>query len=228
MGVKLDDTDRVLAVKTENLDVLWDMPKRSNHINDETELCPTCNETVLIQNETAFFECCGGRTCKKCLEKQVLEGDPDTCPLCNADMSDDSEEATVVRIRHRANRGDPNACFNLGGIYDSGLYSVKEDQTQARHWYRLAAVGGEVRGAHNLACCYRDGPGPIDLVQALKYFRIAAEGGHLPAITNVGLAYLNGSGVARDIQESEKWLTLGAQRGDPLAQQQLGDLRYHR
>lgn len=225
VGVKLDDSSRVMAVKTKYLDVMWDMPKRSNYTNDEKELCPVCPNTVLINHEASFFECCGGRICRECFEKQIFEGDPDTCPLCHADMTDTSEAAAVVRIRTRANQGDPNALYNLGGIYDGGLYGVEQDQVKARYYYRLAAEGGEVRGAQNLACSYRDGEGgPVDLVQAYTYFRMAAEGGHLQGITNLGLAYLHGDGVKQDIHESVKWLKLGAERGDLLAQQKLANM----
>ena len=48
--------------------------------------------------------------------------------MCRSDTSDSSEAASVKKIRKRANRGDANAMYNLGGYYDSGdlvLYRIK-------------------------------------------------------------------------------------------------------
>lgn len=115
-------------------------------------------------HEAAFFECCGGRICKDTFEKHILKDDPYVFPLCQADMPDGSEAAAVVRIRTHAKLGDHKACFNLGGIYDAGMYGVVQNRPKARHYHRLASEGGEFRRAQNLACSYRDIEGvPVDL-----------------------------------------------------------------
>ena len=113
--------------------------------------------------------------------------------------------------------------FNLGGIYDSGLYGIAQDQAVARVWFQRAAEKGEVRAAHNLACSYSDGEGgPVDSRLAAHYFKMAAEKNHIQAITNYGIALMRGEGVEKDIDEAKKWLTKSAKAGDELAVQQLG------
>lgn len=125
----------------------------------------------------------------------------------------------------RAERGDANAMYNVGGIYDAGRHGVRQDQAVARTWYRKAAEKGEMRAAHNLGCSHRDGEGgPVDRALAAKYFRMAAEGGHVEAATNYGMALMSGDGVAADAVEAKKWLKKSADAGDELAVQQLGML----
>jgi len=214
----------VISVSPLKLEMIWDLPSRSNPNNDEDEICPVCCDTVLITNETcSLFACCGARICNQCFARCCMGPDPDRCPFCRSSTKDTSDEAEIAKIRARANRGDANACYNLGGYYDfGGKFGIQQDQKKAREWYKIATLKGEVRAAQNLGCCHRDGEGgPIDLVEAAKYFRIAAEGGYVPGITNLGIAYLYGHGVKTDFQEAEKWLKLGAKRGDQMAADQL-------
>ena len=67
--------------------------------------------------------------------------------MCRSDTSDSSEAASVKKIRKRANRGDANAMYNLGGYYDTGRLGVIQNQALARIWYQKAAEKGEARGA---------------------------------------------------------------------------------
>ena len=159
---------------------------------------------------------------KNALFKRNSPSKKDVCPLCRADISDGSETAAIQRIRARAERGDANAMYNLGGYYDTGRPSIPKDQAMARVWFERAAEKGESRGAYNLACSYRDGEGgAVDKAQAAKYFRMAGERGHIQGVTCYGLALMSGDGITRDVVEGKKWLKKGADAGDELAVQQL-------
>ncbi|KAL7526624.1 hypothetical protein ACHAWF_001852 [Thalassiosira exigua] len=225
----------VVSIKRENLVVLGDTPKINGslagtelkHLGMAVEECPICMDTMMDTEDNAvFMDCCGGSFCKNCAIKsfseQMISERMKSCPLCRADKSDDSGEASVVRIRARAERGDASAMFDLGGIYDGGLRGVQQDQSLARTWYQKAAEKGDTRGAYNLACSYNDGDGGlVDLALAAEYFRMSAEKGHIQAATNLGIAYMCGNGVERDIDEARKWFSVGAQVGDEVAEQNL-------
>jgi len=238
----------IISLLPTKLEMVWEIKKDDD--NEKQELCPICCDTVMVINETSsLYSCCGGMICNRCFVKHATTGmsiggsggsgssasnnNSDRCPLCRADISDCSDATEIARIRERANRdgngnATANACYNLGGYYDTGnvRYNIQQDQVKARYWYKKAALKGEVRAALNLACCFRDGDGGvIDHVEALKYLKMAAAGGHIPGITNLGLAYMRGDGTKQDLEEAEKWLRVGASRGDVLATQQLDVLQ---
>jgi TPR repeat protein len=55
---------------------------------------------------------------------------------------------------------------------------------------------------------------PADFDKAIELFTRAAEGGQPYAPTNLGRMYRDGVGVDRDLAVAEKWLEMGAERGD--------------
>lgn len=225
------ESREVVAIKRDNLETRWNNIGGSaagsdmKHWGLAEEECPICMDTVMnvgLNKNAAYMECCGKSICEKCYVQTKFTTQKDSCPLCRADVSDTSETAAVKRIQARAERGDANAMYNLGGYYDTGKPGLAQDQAMARVWYQRAAEKGESRGAYNLACSYRDGDGgPVDKAQAAKYFRMAGEKGHIQGVTCYGLALMSGDGVKRDTVEGKKWLQKGADAGDELAVQQL-------
>mmetsp|Transcript_7420 Transcript_7420/g.15201 ORF Transcript_7420/g.15201 Transcript_7420/m.15201 type:complete len:342 (+) Transcript_7420:105-1130(+) len=221
----------VVAIKRENLETRWnciggiEAGSDMKHWGMTEEECPICMDVVMnigLNKNAAYLECCGKSICEKCFVQTQFTKQKDVCPLCRADISDGSETAAIKRIRARAERGDANAMYNLGGYYDTGRPSIPKDQAMARVWFQRAAEKGESRGAYNLACSYRDGEGgAVDKAQAAKYFRMAGERGHIQGVTCYGLALMSGDGIKRDIVEGKKWLKKGADAGDELAVQQL-------
>ena len=221
-----------LSIKPENLEVRWNT-KTFNGSNSaggdvlnwgiEREECPICMDNIMSNvDNRSVMDCCGGKICSECWVKTQFTKQRDSCPLCRSDTSDGSVEAAAKKVRARAERGDANAMYNVGGYYDSGINGYPQNQHLARKWFKKAAECGETRAAHNLACSYRDGEGgPVDTVMAAKYFRMAAVKGHVQATTCLGIAYMTGDGVDRDLDEAKKWLQIGANAGDELAVQQL-------
>jgi len=228
----LEHTEQ-LSVRSENLDVSYKCNPYGTDKNldgDAVKLeeCPICFERVVDPNgmsnaRSTIWECCGQRTCNRCFFDHNTKGtNRDACPLCRADLSDGSPEACLKRIQARADRGDANAMYNMGGFYDYGQAGVRKDQALARVWYEKAALKGEARAASNLGCSHRDGEGgPINKQLAVKWFKVGAELGHVQAATNYAIALMRGDGVEKDTKAAERWLKASAKAGDELAVQQL-------
>src|SRR5438874_13835835 len=62
----------------------------------------------------------------------------------------------VTEVRTKAEKGDAQAQFDLGFMYDEGK-SVERDSTEATKWYRKAAEQGFAKAQLNLAAMYESG-----------------------------------------------------------------------
>jgi TPR repeat protein len=82
--------------------------------------------------------------------------------------------AAVPELRNDAERGDRNAQYKLGLVYDVGV-GAKQDLAEAALWYRRAADQGHVAAQFNLGLMYANSRGvPPDLVQAHMWLNLAA------------------------------------------------------
>jgi len=128
----------------------------------------------------------------------------------------------ILQITERAERGDIEAQYELGGIYGSGD-GVPQDFQKAIKWFRKAALNGNLRSINEMGVYYALGNGvPKDVVESAKWFRKAAEQGHATSQFNLGNCYLNGDGVVKDSAEAVKWFRKAAGQGQVGAQTQLG------
>ena len=91
-------------------------------------------------------------------------------------------------IRKRVDAGDPVAIFNLGNLYEHGLYGLEKDATRAVELYERAAKL-EVKKAHfNLGAMYAKGTDvEKDTAKALRHYDAAAICGHVLARYNLGI-----------------------------------------
>jgi hypothetical protein len=122
------------------------------------------------------------------------------------------EDAKSCRVL--AQRGDADAEYRLGRIYDHGM-GVPPDPSEAARWYGKAAEQGHARAENGLGFLYSHGRGvPQDSAQAVLWYRKAAEQGYASAQYNLGLMYLYGKGVAQDRKEADLWLQRAADQGD--------------
>jgi hypothetical protein len=81
----------------------------------------------------------------------------------------------VALWRPLAERGDVNAEYNLGVMYEMG-HGVPVNKSQAALWYRKAAENGFPAAMENLATLITAASrGPENLVSAYMWLRIAAE-----------------------------------------------------
>jgi TPR repeat protein len=80
-------------------------------------------------------------------------------------------------LQERAEKGDAQAEFTLGTLFEAGRSGRKKDFLQAEHWYRLSAEHGNPFAQASLGILYRFGKGVHqDYVEAYKWFSIAAAG----------------------------------------------------
>ena len=80
--------------------------------------------------------------------------------------------------RLRADQGDADAQYNLGGAYYTG-YGVTQDYAEAVKWWRLAADQGNADAQYNLGVAYYSGYGVTqDYAEAHKWLNLAAAAGH--------------------------------------------------
>ena len=117
-----------------------------------------------------------------------------------------------------AERGDAEAQYDLGVMYDYGI-RVPEDDAKAVHWYRKAAERGDAEAQYELGLMYDYGEGvPEDDAMAVHWYRKAAEQGDADAQTKLGLMYAKGEGVPEDHVQAYAWLSVAAAQGHDNAQ----------
>ena len=104
-----------------------------------------------------------------------------------------------------AQKGNAEAQFALGLMYDKGQGVVKNDR-QAAAWYQKAANQGHADAQLNLGLMYANGWGVAkNYQQAAAWYQKAADQGNADAQYNLGLMYYNGQGVARNYRQAAAW-----------------------
>jgi TPR repeat protein len=130
----------------------------------------------------------------------------------------------LVWYRRGADRGDPQAQFDIAWTYQNGL-GVPADPAQAVQWYRRAAENGHAMAANNLGVLYKNGVGTErDYSEAMRWYRRAADAGNAEAQNNIGVLYNNGQGVERDYEGALLWFKRAAVAGNASAEVNLGIL----
>jgi uncharacterized protein len=78
-----------------------------------------------------------------------------------------------------AQRGDSDAAFGLGMLYERGDGDLQQDYRQADRWYERAAEQGNIGAEYRLALIWSAGGEnfPADLVEAYKWILLASENG---------------------------------------------------
>ena len=83
--------------------------------------------------------------------------------------------AQTPSLRERADKGDADAQFNLGKMYEAGRGRYQKDYAEAARWYRASAEQGDAFAQASLGILYRFGKGvPQNYVQAYMWFQLAA------------------------------------------------------
>ena len=104
-----------------------------------------------------------------------------------------------------AEQGDVAAQYRLGVMYDKGE-GVRENDTEAVKWYRLAAEQGAFEAQEQLAWKYEEGEGvPQNYVEAYKWYALAAAQG-------IGFAK-----IARDTLQTNRMTPAQIAEGQRLA-----------
>jgi hypothetical protein len=124
--------------------------------------------------------------------------------------------------RPLAERGDPEAQYRIGRMYEFGN-GYPKDQAQGIAWIRKAAAQNHADALQELGVIYATGDGvKQDDVQAVAWFRKAADLGEPTAQYNLGLLYAKGQGVTKDYAQAIDWWRKSAVQGNADAQFKLG------
>jgi len=127
-----------------------------------------------------------------------------------AAMQKGDYKVALDELRPLAAKGDPNAQFLLGMLYDSGR-GVAQDQAVAASWYRKAAKQNHPLAQLYLGLLLYTGEGvKQDHVEAARWFRAAADSGNAEAQFYLGSMYERGAGVKQNPTEAIRWLTKSA------------------
>ena len=125
------------------------------------------------------------------------------------------------RIQARLTKQELNAArCRLGQLYLDGD-EIPLDESEARHWYHLAAKDA-VPGAEfaiGEIHCYGLGVAE-DQRKALRWFRRAAKQGSIEAQVRVGRMRLEGEGAPRDAVDGLAWLQVATVLGSKEAERQ--------
>ena len=93
------------------------------------------------------------------------------------------QDIIFLKAEIAAEKGDAEAQYNLGVMYDLGV-GVPEDDREAAKWYRKAADQGDSSGQLHLGRMYYRGEGvPKDFVKAYAWLNLAAAQGEKFAAT---------------------------------------------
>jgi hypothetical protein len=86
-------------------------------------------------------------------------------------------EKAMSEWQGAADKGDPEAEFGLGSLYEQGLGALAQDYKRAEYWYSKAADQGNTEALYRLALIWAAGDinFPADLVEAYKWAMLAAK-----------------------------------------------------
>ena len=126
-------------------------------------------------------------------------------------------------FRPAAESGHVSAQVALGGFYAEGR-GVEYDWKQAMYWSSKAADAGEPMGMYFVGWLYMVGEsGNGDAGQMMTWLKKAALAGQLEAQRLLGTLYFSGhTGVSVNLEESAKWLVMGARQDDAACLHFLG------
>lgn len=126
----------------------------------------------------------------------------------------------------KADNGDLMSQERIADCYNVGACGFSKNQTEAMHYFGLAAQQGSTYAMAYLARGYQFGLSGLnkDLKEAAIWWRKAADAGDPGAADILGAFYEEGDGVPQSFSEALKWYRLSAEAGDGQAQQSLGEM----
>lgn len=113
-------------------------------------------------------------------------------------------ETSLKRFKKAAEKGIPEAMFNVGVFYANG-YGVQKDEAEAFKWMLKAAESGDVKAQYLVSCFYESGEGGAekkDEDEAYKWMKKAAENKYPDAVCAVGRAYRTGTREKKDLEKA--------------------------
>ena len=109
----------------------------------------------------------------------------------------DYDKAFELSVR-AGDLGCTVAYCNIGYAYENGR-GVERDKKKARHYYELAAIGGDVKARYNLG---NNEQHEGNMNRALKHYMIAVEGGLDNALKRIQELYAYGHATKEDYSKA--------------------------
>ena len=171
-----------------------------------TIICSGCIHAVQIMDDEAKCPFCRVPTPDsdeeliEMTEKRVEMDDAEAiyhlgCYYAEGKYSVPQDRAKALELYHRAGElGSAESYHNIGCAYHHGE-GVEMDEEKAKHYWELAAIGGDVGGRYNLGVVEEDA-GNMNL--ALKHFIIAAGCGDNESLKAIREFYVNGDATKDD------------------------------
>jgi serine/threonine protein kinase/TPR repeat protein len=124
-----------------------------------------------------------------------------------------------------ADKGEPEAMFQLGNMYFNGV-GVPKQPAQASHWFALASDKGFVKAKIYLAECYEEGKGGVnqdfDKAFALLNDALTIDPNNSVAMEKLSIDYERGRGTAVDTRKAFSLMKHASDLGDVNAMGNLG------
>jgi TPR repeat protein len=137
-------------------------------------------------------------------------------PAIDGGRGADRDGANAGALRQRAERGEADAQYRLGTVYEYGR-GVHRDDAEALKWYVRAARQGYDDAQYRLGVMYDNGWGvAIDDRRAAAWYRDAAEQGHALAQHDLAFMYFAGTGVPHDLVRAYMWLDIAVAGGNAV------------
>ena len=134
-----------------------------------------------------------------------------------------TNDEIVFNIKSAALKGNAQAQYRMGLIFEHAKNGVKKDIHEAVRFYMLAAGSGHVKAQVNIGMLYEKGIGveQSDAI-AVRYYTRASDQGDAKALFNLGMCYKNGQGVAQNDEEAVRLFKQSASKGNTNAKFVLG------
>ncbi len=132
-------------------------------------------------------------------------------------------------LQKAAQKGDVNAQFKLGELYEQGSDIVHPSLVEAGRWYEKAAATGHAASRNKLAVIYFHGLGGYekDQVKARDLFEESVKANHSDAMFMLGRIYMEGAeGIKRDLKRGTDLIKSAALAGNEYAMDDLGVMYY--
>ncbi len=131
-------------------------------------------------------------------------------------------DSLIDKLREMADAGDPFACFEIDGVYNSGYITITQEEAN-KYLNKSSELGNNdatfwIATRAELAKDYN---------KAIKYYEIASKNGHPNAQNSLGYMYERGLGFNKDLKKAFNLYSSSAKKGCVGAQYNLADCYYN-
>ncbi len=140
------------------------------------------------------------------------------------DKKTDAEyDAELKKLQYDAKKGEAEAMYKIGRMFEAGQGSLKADMKKALTCYEKAAAKNNAAAMNHLAGMYMTGQGvEADIDKALELYKKSAELGNSDAMCNMGVLNQNGIGFEQNYKGALDWFQKSAEKGNAAGMYNLG------